>query len=68
MNRNYSSVAFMRAINPLLSDGSISNEDAVFLVNAYKQQKDHIVRIFIEKTHINKTMEDQIMGFLTQDC
>lgn len=66
MNRNLKSVSFMREINPLLSDGSISNKDAVFLVKEYRSGKFNIISSFLETTDVDETIKERIETFLNQ--
>lgn len=66
MNRNLKSVSFMREINPLLSDGSISNKDAAFLVKEYRNGKFNIISSFLETADVDETIRGRIETFLNQ--
>ncbi|MGN0241426.1 MAG: hypothetical protein ACI4CS_07045 [Candidatus Weimeria sp.] len=67
--RIYKSVRFMQAINPLLAEGKISNEDAVFLVGEYKKSNDQIIKTFLENVLDGQkdSNVERIEAFLTQD-
>lgn len=67
MNRNYKSLQFMQAINPLLSAGLITGPEAGFLVKEYREGKDNIIYEFV--SHIKDVTagsQEQIFALLEQ--
>ena len=65
-NRNYRSMQFMRAVNPLVSSGAITPSEAVVIVDKYKNNDDAFIRALLDQID-DENMKAPIESFLTQD-
>ena len=66
-NRNYRSMQFMRAVNPLVSSGAITPTEAVVIIEKYKNNEDAFIRALLDQIDADENMKAPIESFLTQD-